>query len=237
MSAPLLSTVTVAFNAAATIERTIESVRAQTFRDREHLVIDGGSTDGTLAILRRHEPALRWISEPDGGIYDAMNKGVRLARGRWIHLLNADDEYAAPDVLAQAVPQLDPSRTNYTDIEIVAADGRRWVQRFPFRRWKLAYGAFLPHPGLVVARAQYEATGDYDTRLRIAADHDLILRLLRRYPPRRIPVVMTVMHQGGASARQLRRSADEFRDVAVAHGQPRWLAHALHRVKRWRWGV
>lgn len=234
---PQISTVTVAYNAAATIRRTIESVLRQTHGDREYLVIDGGSTDGTLDILREYGDAIRWQSEPDKGIYDAMNKGIRLARGRWIHLLNADDEYASPSVLAEVLPHLDPERVNYCDIELAGTDGSRRVQRFPFNRWKLAYSAFLPHPGLIVSREQYERVGPYDVRWRIAADHDMILRLLETWPPHRIPQVLAVMHQGGASTRHLALGASEFRDVVIAHGQPRWLAHALHAVKRYHWGL
>jgi glycosyltransferase involved in cell wall biosynthesis len=234
---PLLSVVTVAFNAAATIERTIASVLAQTFEDIEYVVVDGGSRDGTVEILRRYSPRLRFISEPDGGIYDAMNKGVRLARGRWIHLLNADDEYASPDALAAVVPKLDAAALNYCDIEIVTAPGRSHIQRFAFNRAKLAYAAFMPHPGLIVSREQYDRIGLYDTSWRIAADHDLILRLLKAYPPHRIALVLTRMHQGGASAKAMSLGAREFRDVSIAHGQPAWLAWLLYGVKRLHWRI
>lgn len=232
---PLLSVVTVAFNAASTIERTITSVLAQTFDDVEYLVVDGGSSDGTIDILRRHSPHLRFISEPDQGIYDAMNKGIGLARGRWIHLLNADDEYASPEALAKVMPQLDAAALNYCDIEIVTSPGCSHVQRFSFNRAKLAYAAFLPHPGMIVSREQYDRLGLYDTRWRIAADHDFILRLLKLYPPHRIATVLTRMHQGGASAKALSLSASEFRDVSIAHGQPAWLAWLMYGVKRLHW--
>lgn len=232
---PLFSTVTVAFNAAATIRATIESVLAQTAGNREYLIVDGGSTDGTLDILRSYGDAIRWVSEPDKGIYDAMNKGIGLARGTWIHLLNADDTYAGPGVLAELLPRLDPACTNYADIEIVSPEGRRHVQSFPFNRLKLAYAMYLPHPGLVVHRDQYAAVGLYDTRYRIAADHDMVLRLLRAYPPRHWPMTLSVMNQGGASSRSLDTSAREFREVSVANGQPAALAWSLYGLKRLHW--
>ena len=237
MSAPLVSTVTVAFNAAATITRTIASVLAQDLPGHEYLEVDGGSTDGTLDILKSHGDRIRWVSEPDRGIYDAMNKGVRLARGQWIHLLNADDEYAAPDALSRVAARLDPGRTNYADILVVDQAGNRRLQSFRYSRLRMLYGAYVPHPGLVVSRAQYDAVGAYDTAWRIAADHDMILRLLKRYPPNHIPELLSVMHQGGASTRYLSLSASEFRDVVIAHGQPRWLAQLLYRVKCRRWGI
>jgi glycosyltransferase involved in cell wall biosynthesis len=237
MTPPRISTVTVAFNAAATIARTIDSVLAQTVAGHEYLVIDGGSTDGTLDILRHHAGRIRIVSEPDRGIYDAMNKGVRLARGTWIHLLNADDAYARPDALARVIDRLDPARTNYCDIRVVDEAGSARVQSFRYSRLRMLYGAYVPHPGLIVARSQYDAVGDYDLRWRIAADHDMILRLLERFPPNHIPELLSVMHQGGASTRALSLSASEFRDVAIAHGQPRWLAQFLYRVKCRRWGI
>lgn len=237
MTTPRISTVTVAFNAAATIQRTIDSVLSQTVAHHEYLVIDGGSTDGTLEILRRHADRIRVVSERDRGIYDAMNKGVRLARGTWIHLLNADDAYASPDALARVIDLLDPMRTNYCDIRVVDEAGAARLQSFRYSRLWMLYGAYVPHPGLIVSRSQYDAVGEYDLRWRVAADHDMILRLLKRFPPNHIPEVLTVMYQGGTSSRFLSLSASEFRDVVIAHGQPRWLAQLLYRVKCSRWGI
>ena len=102
----MISIVTVTYNSEATLLDTLGSVRNQTFRDLEHIVVDGGSTDKTLELLKAAGDSVRWISEPDKGIYDAMNKGIRLARGHWIHLLNSDDYYASNEVLAQVVPRL-----------------------------------------------------------------------------------------------------------------------------------
>lgn len=232
---PLFSTITVAFNAAATIRATIESVLAQTAGDREYVVVDGGSSDGTVEILREYGEAIRLVSEPDRGIYDAMNKGLSLARGEWLHLLNADDSYSGPEALAAVIPRLRPDRTNYADIEVVSPGGTRHVQSFPFSRVKLAYAMYLPHPGLVVHRDQYRAVGAYDLKYRIAADHDMVLRLLDRYPPHHIPLVLSVMNQGGASSQALSTSAREFREVSIAHGQPAPLAWTLYGVKRLHW--
>ena len=112
---PLVSVITVCFNAGKTIRRTIHSVLEQTYPNIEYLVVDGGSSDATLDILREHEGRLSFTTEPDRGMYDAMNKGIRRARGKWIHIVNADDWYASPDALARTVPQLAPDRTNYCD--------------------------------------------------------------------------------------------------------------------------
>lgn len=238
MSRPTISVVTVCFNSARTIEETIRSVLAQTWPAVEYIVVDGGSTDGTLDIVRRHERRIaRWISEPDRGIYDAMNKGVQAATGEWIHLLNSDDVYADPGVLVRVAPRLDPERTNYCDITRDFGGGRTQRQSFPFDRRKLMFSAYLPHPGLIVHRAQYERVGLYDTRLKIAADHDMILRLLAAYPPNHIPEVLVRMRQDGASAQAPGIVLREFRDVSIRHGVPRALAWLFYSFKRLYWSA
>jgi glycosyltransferase involved in cell wall biosynthesis len=236
-AAPLVSVITVCLNAARTLERTIKSVLAQSYRNMEYVIVDGGSSDDTLGILRRYGSRVRWSSEPDGGMYDAMNKGIRKTCGEWIHLLNADDWYAAPDALERAVAHLDPTRTTYFDLVRVYPDGRRILQSRTVRNWMLYISAFLPHPSLIVSRAQYDAVGLYDPSLKIASDHDLILRLVRRFPPKHVPMVLTCMEQGGMSARMLDLSLDEFTEVTVRHGVPRALAAGIWAAKRVWWKV
>lgn len=235
MNPPLVSVVTVSYNAAKTIRRTIDSVLSQSYPNFEHFVVDGGSTDGTREILESYGSRLRFVSERDKGIYDAMNKGVAAARGSWIHLLNADDWYADPDALSRAVPHLDPGRTTYFDILRVYADGREVLQSRTVRRWMLYVSAFLPHPGLIVSRAQYDAIGTFDAGLRIAADHDFILRLTRRYPIRHVQSLLACMDQGGASAIDLRRSMDEFALVTERNGAPPIAVRSLGVARRVWW--
>lgn len=235
MSAPRVSVVTVSYNASRTIQRTIDSVLAQSYPNIDYLVVDGGSTDGTREILESYGSRLRFVSEPDDGIYDAMNKGVALARGGWIHLLNADDWYADPDALGRAVPHLDESRTTYFDMLRVYNDGRTVLQSRLVKRWMLYVSAFLPHPGLIVARAQYDAIGPFDTTLRIAADHDFIMRLTRRFEIRHVPSLLTCMQQGGASATNLGRSMDEFALVTERNGLPAFAVRSLMVARRIWW--
>ena len=111
---PLVSVVTVSFNSAKTIRRTIESVLGQTYQRIEYILIDGGSTDGTISVISAYADKVNFfISEPDQGIYDAMNKGVCAATGDWIHILNSDDYYASPEVIELAVRVLNPMRIIY----------------------------------------------------------------------------------------------------------------------------
>jgi glycosyltransferase involved in cell wall biosynthesis len=234
---PTLSIVTVTYNSEATLQDTLDSVQAQTFRDFEHIVVDGGSTDGTIDILKKLGGAVRWISEPDAGIYDAMNKGIRIARGRWIHLLNSDDYYSSKDVLARVLPQLVQEAVNYCDLIRSNADGSQVIQRYSFRKWPLYLSAYLPHPSLIVSATQYQALGLYDTSFRVAADHDMILRLVERYPANHIAVELTVMRQSGISATNLELSMREFGLVLRKHGQPTPLVALIMALRRIWWKV
>jgi glycosyltransferase involved in cell wall biosynthesis len=234
----LISIVTVCYNSAITILRTIDSVREQTYPNIEYLVIDGGSTDGTVDIIRANGDVVTdWVSEPDRGIYDAMNKGVCRARGEWIHILNSDDFYAGPDVLEKAVPMLDPGRTNYFAMWRQFEEGRRELQNWHYRRWPLFVSAFLPHPGLIVSRAQYGAAGLYDTRYRIAADHDMILRLTSRWPGLGHAMPLTVMAQGGYSEENMLTALQEFKGVTMGHGLPLLMASGFYWLKRLWWRI
>jgi glycosyltransferase involved in cell wall biosynthesis len=234
MKRPTVSIITVARNAAATIERTIQSVSAQDYADREYIVIDGASTDGTQEIIDRYSRQIDdYISEPDTGIYDAMNKGVRRARGEWIHLLNADDEYMSAGVWSEVLPRLRTDRTNYMTLVIRSPGGDR-LQRFRYRRWPLYYSAYLPHPTLVVHREQYDI-GLYDTRYRIAADHDFILRMLRLYPGQHVDIPFAAMHAGGTASANPDLSLREVEEITVRHGLPRPLARAFRWVKARHW--
>lgn len=235
---PRLTVITVCYNSARTIRRTMESVASQKNVNIEHIVIDGGSTDATMPIVGEYSRTFsKIVSEPDEGIYDAMNKGVRMATGEWIHILNSDDYYAAPDVLGAAVSMLDPERTNYFKMWREFDDGRRELQDWDYSRWRLFVSAFLPHPALIVSRRQYEAVGLYETSYRIAADHDMILRLTDRWPGKKHDLPLTVMKQGGASALHLGTSLQEFRKVTESHGLPRPISACICGIRRLWWGL
>lgn len=236
MLRPLVSVVTVSFNSGKTIRRTIESVANQTYDRIEFIVVDGGSTDDTLSIVGEYADVVsRIISEPDQGIYDAMNKGIRAANGEWIHLLNSDDYYAAPNVIESAVRVLDPASTNYFWMWRESSDHRRVLQAWTYSRWRLFISAFLPHPSLIVSRAQYDAVGLYDVNLRIAADHDMILRLTKRWGGRLHDFPLTVMQQGGASEVNKLLSLREFERLSRRHGLPSLIARLVFVLKRIWW--
>ena len=179
----MFSIVTVCRNAERSIVRTVESVLSQSSFDGtvEHIVIDGASTDGTLDVLRPY-PHLRVVSEPDAGVYDAMNKGISHARGSYVGILNADDWYE-PDALTLAADSFGA----YPDSSIVHGDIRRWGQNGPLdevrpaavRRSGAWFAMPLHHPASFVRRELFERFGGFDTTYRIFGDFEWISRVLR----------------------------------------------------------
>lgn len=206
--------ITVVYNRAATIGGAIESVARQTYPNLEHLVIDGQSTDGTLGQIHNHaHERIRVISEPDSGIYDALNKGTRLARGEIVGLVHSDDFLADDGVIARVVAGFSQAGTDavYGDLDYVAADNparivRRW-KAGPYHEGRLRRGWMPPHPALFIHRRLIEAHGAYDTSYRIAADYDAILRWFGRgaITVQYLPEVLVKMRVGGESNRSLER--------------------------------
>lgn len=219
-----ISIITAVFNREATIGQAIASVRAQSWPEVEHLVIDGASRDGTLAAIERaRHPGMRVVSEPDRGIYDALNKGVALARGDVVGLMHSDDFFAHDRVLetvAEAFSAPDVMAV-YGDLDYVsAADESRVVRRWrsgTYSPAKLRRGWMPPHPALFLRRDLFTRHGAYDTSYRIAADYDAILRYFSREElnPVYVPDVLVKMRLGGASNRSLkallRKSGEDYR--------------------------
>jgi glycosyltransferase len=206
-----ITIITVAYNSAGTIADTLASVAAQTHADIEHIVVDGGSTDGTQAVVNARGSAVsRFVSERDAGIYDAMNKGLAMATGDWVGFLNADDAFAHTHIVA-AIAKAAASDADviYGDLLYVGEESGRTVRywragRFQPRRLRL--GWMPPHPTLYVRRSLMKTVGGFDTTLRIAADYEYMLRLLTRpsVRVRYLPQVLVRMRTGGASNRSAR---------------------------------
>ena len=205
-----ISIVTVAFNAEATIADAVASVVGQqrTGFDLEYIIVDGDSTDGTLAALEPYRDGIaQVISEPDRGLYDAMNKGVAAATGDFIGILNADDAYAHDRVLAAVAARLVESGAQalYGDLDYVAENGSGRV----VRRWRsgtMGPRSFLrgwmpPHPTFFLARFVYAEHGVYSLGLRSAADYELMLRMLHKYKVSTtyLQDVLVKMRTGGMS--------------------------------------
>src|SRR3989442_11126280 len=178
-AAPGVSVITVVRNGARTIEASVESALAQTHRPLEHLVVDGGSTDGTVAILRRHGERIRWISEPDRGLYDAMNKGVSLVLdpARYVIFLNADDTFHAPDAVARALALSDREDLLYGRLERFDEElGDRDVIGRPVTSRDLLFGMKCHHQTILCRRRVFDRIGAFRLDYRIAADYDWVVR-------------------------------------------------------------
>jgi glycosyltransferase involved in cell wall biosynthesis len=206
------SIITAVRNRADTIASTMASVQGQSWGNVEHIVVDGGSTDGTLAVLEQYRSGIaRLIGGPDAGAYDAMNKGLRHAMGDVVGFMHSDDEYASPDVLATVAKAFEDPAVGavYGDLVYVSRRDPSHVVRYwragAYSRAKLARGWMPPHPTLYVRRELYERFGGFDTRFRIAADYDYMLRLLWKHGIglAYIPQVLVRMRTGGISNRSL----------------------------------
>jgi glycosyltransferase involved in cell wall biosynthesis len=198
-----VTVITVVRNGARTIERAIESVRAQTHRPLEHVIVDGASTDGTVDLLRRHE-GLRWISEPDDGLYDAMNKGVALVTDpdRYIHFLNADDAFPSPGSLAELMAGSGGADFVYGRVETQdEALGDRHLVGREVSRDDMLYGTKIAHQAVACRKRVFDKVGGFDRRYRLAADYDWMLRVLERndVSVRFVPVTAVAMSWGGVS--------------------------------------
>lgn len=216
-----VSVISVTWNCIGTIKDCLESVTGQSYLEREHVVIDGASDDGTADYLFGVRDKLSYfVSEPDKGIYDALNKGISRCTGDVIGFLHADDLYAHPDVLRDVAHAFsDPAVCAvYGDLQYVRKDDpsvvvRHW-QGSDFTPARLAWGWMPAHPTLYVRREWYEKIGGFDTRYRIAADYFSILQLFSQPGFRAVylPQVMVKMRLGGASNRSLRNVIRKSRE-------------------------
>jgi len=208
-----ITVITAVYNNKETITDALESVLSQSYKNVEHIVIDGGSTDGTIEAVRAFGDKIeKFVSEPDEGIYDALNKGIALATGDVVGFLNSDDVYANDRVLEKIARafQHEDADSVYGDLNYVKRDDiskvvRHWKSR-GFTRHKLLMGWMPPHPTFYVKRKIYEQYGGFDTSFRIAADYDSILRFLglHNISTTYIPEVLVQMRLGGVSNRDLR---------------------------------
>jgi len=203
-----VSIITAVKNRASTLGACLRSVQSQTWRDIEHIVIDGGSTDGTLGVLAAGRAHLaKLICEPDSGVYDALNKGLREASGDIVGVMHADDEFATDhtvELVARAFE--DPSvQAVYGDLVYVSRDDPSRIVRYwragGYTRQQLAHGWMPPHPTFYVRSDIYRRFGGFDTRYKIAADYENMLRILwgGGIQAAYIPEVLVRMRTGGIS--------------------------------------
>ena len=221
-----ISIITVSYNSEKTIRDTIESVLAQTYLNVEYIVIDGGSKDNTMGIVGEYAASIATIlSEPDRGIYDAMNKGIALATGDVIGILNSDDFYESPTSLESvaAAFRLNPeSALVFGDVVFVNPEDLQRVTRVysasHFRSWKLRFGWMPPHPGTFVRKEAYTDVGAYSMLYAISADYEMFVRLLliKKLRFSHIDKVLIRMRSGGVSTSGIKSSLKLNREIVLA---------------------
>ena len=259
-----ISLITACYNSAKTIKTAIDSVLAQKGVDIEYIVVDGGSTDGTVDIIKEYSTrstcstrfSFKWISERDRGMYDAINKGIKMATGDIVGILNADDVLATDDTLAHIASAFEqkeppvprspfpvPQRIDalYADIRFVKegetvealreAPTVRYCSAARWRPWMFRFAAMVPHPSFYVRRECFERLGGYSLDYRICADFELELRylLLAKLRAAYLPECVVIMRMGGMSTSGWRSNLVINREDLRAPPRPRHLVlHAAH---------
>lgn len=249
MSLMKFSIITVVYNRRAYIAHCIESVLMQDYPHVEYIIVDGGSTDGTLEVVRAYGTKIaRVISEKDEGIYDALNKGIALATGEVIGILNSDDFYVTKDVLSSVAKRFEETGADavWGDLEYVEPEKpesvvRRWKSS-PFKRGSFAWGWMPPHPTFFARRSVYERFGSFRKDMKIGADFEIMLRFLERYGMQGayLPKTLIRMRFGGASNVSpyniLRANIESYRAFKL-NGLPAnplsFLLKPFSKIKHW----
>lgn len=233
---PLISIVTITYNAEGVLAPTMRSIAEQTFRDFEHIVVDGASTDGTLQIARRN-PGTRILSERDGGLYDAMNKGLRLARGRYVVFMNAGDAFHSPTVLEEyAKWGAKGYDIIYADTQIVDSQRHRIGDRHYSAPEILTFESFskgmlVCHQAFMVRRS---IAPEYDLQYRFSADYDWCIRCIRATTPSRCKnlnmVAVDYLSDGLTDKNKMKSLRERFRVMQSHYGLGRTLGRHAELV-------
>lgn len=219
-----ISIITVSYNSAATISDTLTCIAGQHYDNVEHIIVDGKSTDNTISVINGFKHVKKVISEPDSGLYEAMNKGLQMATGDIIGILNSDDVYADNTVLNKVAEAFKDAATHcvYGDLQYVHTDNINKIVRTwkagKFVRENFLYGWMPPHPTFFVRREVYDKVGNFNTELKSAADYEMMLRILYKYAyaAAYIPSVLVKMRSGGISNASLRNRFRANREDAKA---------------------
>lgn len=210
-----VSIITVSFNSAKTIEDTIRSVLSQDYPQIEYIVVDGGSSDATVDIIRKYQDRIgAWISEKDQGMYDAMNKGIALASGDVIGILNSDDIYMSNHVVTELMNKMNSEQAQVVFADLILVDQYnqnnvlRYYNSGHFHPNKFRYGWMPAHPTVFVKSSLYKMVGPFSTDYQIAADYEMLIRILAKQNAKYayLPKPVVRMRSGGASTASLSRN-------------------------------
>lgn len=227
-----ISVVTVTFNSAKTVRDTIESVLKQQYEDYEYLVIDGGSKDETVEIIKEYEPKfggkMRWVSERDKGMYDGINKGIRMATGDVVGIINSDDFYHRTDIFEK----INEAFVGHPEVEAIYGDVRfvnpddlektvRYYSSKNWRPWRFRFGFMPAHPSFFEKRENFEKYGYYQYDYHIAADYELLIRHLytNKVPAMYVPLDFMKMRTGGRSTDGIQANIRLNKEIVRACGE------------------
>lgn len=238
-----VSIITVSLNAAKSIADTLSSVAAQSHYDIEHIVIDGGSSDGTQEVVQQFPHVKKFVSEKDNGLYDAMNKGLALATGEIVAILNADDFYMHTGIVAKIVNCFDQYDVEavYGDLVYVNANFDKVVRNWKAGSYKVSkfyQGWMVPHPTFFVKRNIYERLGYFNTSLKYAADYELMLRFMFKQEIKAfyIPETLVVMKTGGKSNSSFKNrwtiNREDRKAWTINHLQPHLFTLILKPLRK-----
>ena len=238
-----ISVITVTFNSASTVEDAMRSVLRQTWDNLEYIVVDGGSTDGTTDIIQRYEQLfggrMKWISEPDDGIYDAMNKGFRMATGDVVGLINSDDLFSCDNAIEMVMRKFEENSDAdgvYADLMYVGSKNtdkviRNWITG---KQRPMAKGWLPAHPTFYVRKHIYEQYGYFNLRYKLAADFELMLRFIEKYHIRLVylPEKLVRMRYGGATSSSLKNIIRQDKECFFAFKENQIPVSCLYPVLR-----
>lgn len=239
-----ISLITVTFNSESTLCDTLQSVLAQSYPNIEYIIIDGASKDSTVDIIKEYEPQfngrMRWISEKDKGLYDAMNKGIRMATGEVVGIINSDDFYHRKDVIEKVAEAFEDGTVQavYGDVRFVNPDDLNKTVRYysskNFSPARFRYGFMPAHPTFFTYRKYFEEFGYYKTDYRIAADYELLIRFLyvHRLKTKYLSLDFMKMRTGGASTASFKSNLLLNREIVRAcKGNGIWTCMPLLCLK------
>lgn len=182
---PKISIITVCYNSSVTIRDTIESVLSQDYPNIEYIIVDGASTDNTVNIVKEYSSRIsKLVSEPDNGLYDAMNKGVAMATGEYIGILNSDDFYVNEKVISDLIHKISSEKKDaiFADLVFIAPDDKNKIIRYyksgPWKPWMFRFGKMPAHPTFFIHKKYYDNFGKYKQNYSIAADFEILVRFL-----------------------------------------------------------
>ncbi len=236
-----ISIITVVYNNKDFIEDCINSVIAQSYKNIEYIIIDGNSTDGTIGVVKKYEKYIsKWISEPDSGIYDAMNKGIRTSTGDIIGFLNSDDVYYNNEVIKKVIDRFKGGKSDivYGDLVYVRKENLDKIVRYwesgEYREGLFEEGWHPPHPAFFVKREVFGKYGDFNTNFKISADYEMMLRFLKRYrvSAGNIDEILVKMRTGGRSGRNFKNILEANIECYKAWKENGYLPSVLFIFKK-----